>query len=36
VMAEAVADESIVYAMQKTGAMQGTDLICVSTEVRIG
>jgi hypothetical protein len=35
-VAEAVADENIVYAMQKNGAMQGTDLICVSTEVRVG
>jgi hypothetical protein len=35
-VAEAIADENIVYAMQKNGAMQSTDLICVSTEVRIG
>ena len=33
---EAVADENIVYATQKNATMHGTDLICISTEVRVG
>ncbi|KAK5239919.1 hypothetical protein LTR16_011350, partial [Cryomyces antarcticus] len=35
-MAEAVLDESIVYAMQKNGTQEPTGLVCLSPDVRIG
>lgn len=35
-MAEAVADENIVYAMQKSAISNDTDLVSMSTDVRVG
>ncbi|KEY76224.1 hypothetical protein BA78_8174 [Aspergillus fumigatus] len=35
-VAEAVTDDNIVHAMQKTVAGQEAELICLSTEIRIG
>ncbi|TKA73696.1 hypothetical protein B0A49_03561 [Cryomyces minteri] len=35
-MAEAVLDESVVYAMQKNGTQEPTGLVCLSPDVRIG
>ncbi|KAH8693182.1 TRAPP trafficking subunit Trs65-domain-containing protein [Talaromyces proteolyticus] len=35
-LAEAVTDESIIHAMQKNASGQDADLICLSTELRIG
>jgi hypothetical protein len=35
-IAEAVADENIVYAMQKNATPYETDLICLSTDIRVG
>lgn len=36
-IAEAVADENIVYAMQKASAVgEGTELVCLSGDVRVG
>ncbi|KAI9765283.1 MAG: hypothetical protein M1840_007482 [Geoglossum simile] len=33
---DAVVDENIVYAMQKSAAMEPVDLVCLSTDIRIG
>lgn len=35
-VAEAVTDENIVYAMQKNAAPHETELVCLSTDVRVG
>ncbi|PGH14184.1 hypothetical protein AJ80_06053 [Polytolypa hystricis UAMH7299] len=35
-VAEAVSDENIVYAMQKNATPYETDLVCLSTDIRIG
>ena len=35
-VAEAVADENIVYAMQKSAMSNDTELVCLSTDVRVG
>jgi TRAPP trafficking subunit Trs65 len=35
-LAEAVTDESIIHAMQKNAAGQDADLVCLSTDLRLG
>jgi hypothetical protein len=35
-VADAVMDENIIHAMQKNSAMEAADLICYSTDVRVG
>lgn len=35
-IAEAVTDENIVYAMQKNATPYDTELICLSTDIRVG
>ncbi|KAF1984733.1 hypothetical protein K402DRAFT_335957 [Aulographum hederae CBS 113979] len=35
-VAEAVLDESVVYALQKNAVMEPTELVCLSTDIRIG
>jgi hypothetical protein len=35
-LAEAVVDENVVYAKQKNARLEATDLVCLSTDVRVG
>lgn len=35
-VAEAVTDDNIVHAMQKSAAGQEAELVCLSTEIRVG
>ena len=35
-IAEAVVDENIIYAMQRNSAVDSTEVVCLSTEARIG
>lgn len=35
-MADAVLDENVVYAMQKAGGVDNTEVVCLSADVRVG
>jgi hypothetical protein len=35
-IADAVVDENIVYAMQRNSAIESTEIVCLSTETRVG
>jgi hypothetical protein len=35
-VADAVVDENIVYAMQKNSAVESTEIVCLSTDTRVG
>jgi hypothetical protein len=35
-IADAVVDDNIIYAMQKSAAVEPTDIICLSTDTRVG
>ncbi|CAL3964133.1 hypothetical protein PZA11_001564 [Diplocarpon coronariae] len=35
-LADAVVDENIIYAMQKNSAVESTDIVCLSTDTRVG
>ena len=35
-VADAVMDENIIYAMQKNSAVESTEVICLSTDTRVG
>lgn len=35
-IADAVVDENIVYAMQRNSALEATDIVCLSSDVRVG
>ncbi|KAH7403481.1 TRAPP trafficking subunit Trs65-domain-containing protein [Cadophora sp. MPI-SDFR-AT-0126] len=35
-VADAVVDENIIYAMQKNSAVEDTEIVCLSTDVRVG
>lgn len=35
-IADAVVDENIVYAMQRNSAVENTEIVCLSTDTRVG